>query len=73
MLAPSDGRFSYLLAAALVDSGDRNEVIGVLDASLTRQPNDVLSLPALARYLGEAGQNERAAETRRKVDTLLRE
>ena len=40
---------------------------------LWQHPSDVATLQALSGYLSEAGQGERAAETRRTLDTLLRE
>lgn len=70
-LAPTDPRFSYVLAVALAGSGDRAAAIGVLDAALENRPNDVTALQALATYLTEAGQRDRAAETRRKLEVVL--
>jgi predicted Zn-dependent protease len=72
-LAPLEQRFSYVLAVALAGQGQREEAIRVLDVSLGQRANDASSLRALAGYLREAGQLERAAEVRQKLDKLLRE
>jgi len=72
-LVPSDPRFSFVLAVAIAGSGDRDEAIRVLEASLKNRPNDANSLGALAGYLREAGQRERSAEIRQRLDKLLRE
>lgn len=72
-LAPADARFSYVLAVALSGADSHAEAIRILDASLGHHPNDVLSLQALERSLRQTGQDERAAETRRRIETLLRQ
>ena len=72
-LVPTDPRFSYVLAVAIAGSGDRDQAIRILQATLKNRPNDANALGALASYLREAGQAERAAEVRRRLDTLLRE
>ena len=72
-LVPSDPRFSYVLAVALAGSGKRDEAIRILEATLKNRPNDANTLGALAGYLRESGQVERALEVRRTLDTLLRE
>lgn len=72
-LVPTDPRFSYVLAVALAGGGERAEAIRVLEATLKIRPNDANALQALAGYLREAGQNERAAQVRRSLDTLIRE
>lgn len=72
-LAPANTRFSYVLAVALDGDGEHDEAIRVLDATLQRRPNDANALQALAGYLREAGQPERAAEAQQKLDTLFRE
>lgn len=72
-LAPTDARFSYVLAVALAGRGDRDEAIRVLERTLEHHPSDVAALRALTGVLSEAGQSERAAETRRTLDALLRE
>jgi len=72
-LAPANTRFSYVLAVALADNGERDEAIHVLEVTLKDRPNDANALQALAGYLGEAGQTERAAEARQKLEALLRE
>jgi tetratricopeptide (TPR) repeat protein len=72
-LAPADTRFGYVLAVALAGNGKRDEAIRVLEATLKHRPNDASALQALAGYLGDAGQPERAAEARQKLDMLLRE
>ena len=72
-LAPCDTRFSYVLAVALHGNGERDEAIRVLETTLKQRPNDANALQALAGYLRDAGQSERAAEARHKLDTLLRE
>jgi predicted CXXCH cytochrome family protein len=72
-LQPADPRFSYVWAVALASGGDRAAAIRVLGASLEKRPNHVSSLQALAGYQREAGQLERAAETRARLDRLLRE
>lgn len=71
-LAP-EPRFSYVLAVALAGTGDLYEAIRVLETSLKERPNDANALRALAGYLREAGEPERAAEARRKLETLLNE
>jgi Flp pilus assembly protein TadD len=72
-LAPADPRFSYVLAVALAGRGDREEAIHVLEATLKHRPNDASTLRALALYLSEAGQLERAQEARQQLDELVRE
>ncbi|MFT3927020.1 MAG: tetratricopeptide repeat protein [Myxococcales bacterium] len=72
-LAPSDTRFRYVLAVALHGNGEHEAAIRVLDAALTQRPNDASALQALAGYLREAGQGERAFEAQRMLETLLRE
>lgn len=72
-LAPSDPRFSYVLAVAIAGTGDREQAIRILEATLNNRPNDANALGALASYLREAGQRERAAEVRQRLDALLRE
>ncbi|HEY6078631.1 MAG TPA: ammonia-forming cytochrome c nitrite reductase subunit c552, partial [Polyangiaceae bacterium] len=72
-LAPADPRFSYVLAVALAGGGDRDGAIRLLEASLKARPNDASTLQALAGYLREAGQLERAAEARQRLDSLWRE
>jgi tetratricopeptide (TPR) repeat protein len=72
-LAPADTRFSYVLAVALAGNGGRDEAIRVLETTLKDRPNDANALQALAGYLREAGELERAAEARQKLDMLLRE
>jgi predicted CXXCH cytochrome family protein len=72
-LTPTDPRFSYVLAVAIAGSGDREQAIRILEKTLENRPNDVPALQALASYLREAGQSERSAEARRKLDALLRE
>jgi predicted CXXCH cytochrome family protein len=72
-LAPSDTRFSYVLAVALNGNGERAEAIRVLEVTLKQRPNEANTLQALASYLRDAGQNERAAEVLHLLDTLLRD
>jgi Flp pilus assembly protein TadD len=72
-LAPADTRFHYVLAVALHGSGERDEAIRVLDKALEARANEPSILQALASYLREAGQSERAADARRKLDTVLRD
>jgi len=72
-LAPTETRFGYVLAIAIADGGDLEAAIKVLETTLERRPNDPELLQALAGYLGRLGQVERAAETRRKLETLLRD
>jgi tetratricopeptide (TPR) repeat protein len=72
-LAPTDPRFAYVLAVAMAGSNRRNEAIRVLDATLRNHPNDTDALQALAGYLREAGHHERAAEVRKRLDSLVRE
>ena len=45
----------------------------MLEGVLKTRPNDASALQALASYLRDAGQGERAAEAQRKLDTLLGE
>ncbi len=70
-LAPNDARFSYVLAVALASSGKAAEAVRVLDASLGHHPNDVQSLQALSRYLGDVGETERVASTGRRLRALM--
>jgi len=72
-LAPADARFGYVLAVALAGRGNREQAIRILDRALEVRPNDANALRALAGYLREVGQTERAAEVRQKLDSLLRE
>ncbi len=72
-LAPNDSRFGYVLAVALAGGGKVEEAVRLLDANLANHPNDLASLRALARYLADSGQPERAAETQRRLDALLSE
>ena len=69
-LAPTDSRISYVLAVALAGNGGRDEAIRVLDAALTHRANDLESLRALLTFLRDAGENERAAEVRQRLDAL---
>ncbi|HYQ18772.1 MAG TPA: tetratricopeptide repeat protein, partial [Polyangiaceae bacterium] len=71
-LSPDDARFSYVLAVAMAGGGDRAGAIRVLEATLERRPSDANALQALAGYLRDSGQLARAAETRQKLETLLR-
>jgi Tfp pilus assembly protein PilF len=71
-LAPSDPRFSYVLAVAVAGS-NRIEAIRILETTLDSHPNDANALQALAGYLREAGQTERAAAVRQRLETLLRQ
>jgi len=72
-LSPTDPRFSFVLAVAIAGAGDREQAIRLLEATLKNRPNDAHALQALAGYLREAGQSERAADARRKLEALLRE
>ncbi|HEY0465059.1 MAG TPA: tetratricopeptide repeat protein [Polyangiaceae bacterium] len=72
-LLPGDARFSYVLAVAIAGNGERAEAIRLLEATLTARPNDANALRALAGYLHESGQLERATDAQRKLETLLRE
>ena len=72
-LLPSDARFSYVLAVAIAGNGERAEAIRLLEATLRDRPNDATALRALAGYLQESGQTERATEARQKLEALLRE
>ena len=72
-LLPSDARFSYVLAVAIAGNGERAEAIRLLEATLKNRPNDATTLRALAGYLQESGQTERATEARQKLEALLRE
>jgi predicted CXXCH cytochrome family protein len=72
-LSPGDPRFGYVLAVALASSGARNEAIRVLETTLKGRPNDANARRALAGYLREAGDSERAAEEERTLQALLRE
>lgn len=72
-LAPTDARFSYVLAVALAGSGDRAGAIRILEDALEKRPNDANTLQALQRYLREAGQLARAAELRRQLERLTNE
>lgn len=71
-LAPADPRFGYVLAVALAGNGERDEAIRVLEAALAHRPNDADLLRALERYLHESGRIERATETTRVLEELLR-
>ncbi len=72
-LAPADPRFNYVLAVATASSGDRNEAIRILEETLKGRPNDANAWRALAGYLREAGQFQRAAKAQHELDTLLRQ
>lgn len=72
-LVPTDPRFSYVLAVALAGSGHRDEAIRILEATLKRRPNDANALQALAGYLRESGQVERATEVSQRLATLSRQ
>jgi tetratricopeptide (TPR) repeat protein len=72
-LAPTNPRFAYVLAVALAGRGERDEAIHVLDELLREHPNDTDALQALATYLRETGQGERAAGAARRLDVLLRQ
>lgn len=72
-LAPDDLRFSYVLAVALASSGDREAAIALLERVLEQRPSHVDALRALAGFLRDVDQPERAAEVRRRLDTLLRD
>ena len=72
-LSATDARFSYVLAVAVAGSGDREQAIRILDATLSNRPNDANALQALAGYLRESGQNQRAADAQQRLDTLLQE
>jgi predicted CXXCH cytochrome family protein len=72
-LSPGDPRFSYVLAVALASNGARNEAIQVLEATLKGRPNDANARRALAGYLRETGDSERAAAEERTLQTLQRE
>ena len=70
-LAPANPRFGYVLAVALASRGDRDAAISLLETTLQHRPNDTSALQALAGYLRDAGQLERATEARQRLDTLL--
>jgi cytochrome c-type biogenesis protein CcmH/NrfG len=72
-LAPADPRFSYVLAVAVAESGDRTEAIRVQEATLKTRPNDANALRALAGYLRDLGQLEHATVTQQKLEMLMRE
>ncbi len=72
-LSPGDTRFSYVYAVALAGGGERDAAIRTLESTLKQRPNDRSALQALASYLHDAGQSERAAETRRQLEKLLSE
>jgi len=72
-LSPGDPRFGYVLAVALASSGARREAIHVLEITLKNRPNDANARRALAGYLREAGDSERAAAEERTLQSLLRE
>ena len=57
----------------LVVAGAGDEAIRVLETTREKRPNDANALQALAGYLRDAGQNERAAQVRHQLETLLRE
>jgi tetratricopeptide (TPR) repeat protein len=71
-LAPADPRFSYVLAVALAGNADRDGAIRVLEATLKDHPNDANALQALAGYLREAGQFERATDAQHTLEMVLR-
>ncbi|HEX6276438.1 MAG TPA: tetratricopeptide repeat protein [Polyangiaceae bacterium] len=73
LLSPTDVRFRYVLAIAHAGGGDRDQAIRLLEVNLKHRPNDANTLQALAFYLREAGQHERAAEAQRKLEILLRQ
>lgn len=72
-LSPEDPRFGYVLAVALASSGDRAKAIPILEVALRARPNDVDCLRALATYLREAGEPERATAVQHKLAALSRD
>ena len=61
----------------LIESHEYQRKLGrqnqILEATLQHRPNDATALRALAVYLQEAGQPERAVDVQRELDTLLRQ
>ncbi len=65
--APGNARFAYVHAIALHSAGQRREAIKELERALTFAPSDPDILAALAQFLSEAGEDERAAEISKRM------
>lgn len=57
---PAQVRYAYVHAIALHDSGASEKALQVLQAALTRKPNDADLLTALAQYSAHAGRHDAA-------------
>ena len=68
-LAPGDGRFAYVYAVALHDSGQLNDAVSVLKTALKTDPHDVDVLTGLVYFSQQAGDGAAA----RRYLTQLRE
>lgn len=68
--APDVVRFSYVLAVALHDTGDRATAMTVLNAALARHPYDRELLLALITYEAEAGLFKSALERAKLLGQL---
>jgi len=68
--APQNPRYAFVLGVALHDTGQGAQAIEVLEAALTRFPNDTDLLGALAAYASELGDQARAGAYARRLDAL---
>jgi tetratricopeptide (TPR) repeat protein len=69
-LAPAEGRFAYVYGVALHDLGRSREATEVLASALRGSPNDRDLLFALASFLAEAGETQRALPAARRLVEL---
>jgi tetratricopeptide (TPR) repeat protein len=69
-LAPEEGRYAYVYAVAVHDSGDRAKANEILREALSRRPNDRNVLSALAAYAAQAGDYANALDYAEKLVTL---
>lgn len=57
---PNNPRYAYVYGIALHSSGDVRRGLAVLEGALTRRPNDVDVLMALAQFSAQAGRQDEA-------------
>ena len=69
-LAPDHSRAGYLHAVALHDHGRRADAIRELERVITQHPYDRDTLSALAAFLREAGETERAIAYAARMQAL---
>jgi len=66
-LAPDNARYAYVHALAVQGTGDAAQAITLLDAALTRHPNDRDILAALVLYHQQSGNADAAGEYARRL------